>query len=242
MIGYDVHGFPRPVGSAFRQRTIWAARRYGDDSNVPWMVSVVDTLAGPAIEARNHLDPKAIIATDLASHTTSVQDVIAKAKEQLDQSGWTDYTVPVCGVSGCDNPRPMWASVRPNIQDGTECLWCQLRTVLACKECGAPDAGHYVQGVRERLLRDSLCFGCALWTDRLAAYDDKVWGADGCMYGIGNGRGPKEMRGYGGAAWIVTFTDGRAVETDDLWNGGEVPAWFRDRLPANATVERKSVG
>lgn len=237
MIGYSVNGFPRPVGSTFRQRQVSAERGWKDDHPVPWVVSVVDTLAGPVIEARNHLDPQAIIATEVNKHSV-MQDVIAKAKALLDEPGWTDGTVLACGVEGCDRPRPMWA--RRSHHRDRECLWCQLRTVLACKECGAPDDAEVVQPVREALLRDQLCHTCGIWTSRLDlnTATDAVF-ANGRMYSIGNGRGPKSVHGFGGAEWVITFTDGRIVETDDLWDGGEVPEWFRDRFPTNATLERK---
>lgn len=242
MIGYSITGFPRPVGSEFRYRSVFAERSFrGDDHPVPWVVSVVDTLAGPVIEAHNHVDAQAIVATEVDKHSTfGMQDVIAKARDLLDKDGWTMAVVPVCSVAGCDRGRSMWTISGRGIYSDQECLWCEMRTVLACKECGAPDDAQVMQSVREALLRDQLCHTCGIWTARLELNEAKnAVFAKGRMYTIGDGRGPKEVHGFAGAEWVITFTDGRVVETDDLWDGGEVPEWFRDRFPVNATVEAK---
>lgn len=229
---YATTGVPRPVGSTFRQRTLWAPHR-ASKHNVHWVVSVVNTPFGLVFEAKFHNDPQAIYASGV-QYMSFAADVIKMAWEKRDEDGWRTFTVEECPTDGCVNPMPMWAHDSPRREQ--ECLACATRTVLACVECGAPDLAHTRD--RERLLADSLCFTCRVWTDRVTDRPEVI-AADGRAYSFGSGRGPKEFKGFGGHEWVVTFTDGRVVETDDLWDAGEVPAWFRDRLPVNATVESK---
>lgn len=230
-------GLPRPVGSKFRQREVFAQFGFGSEArHVPWIVSVVDSLAGPSVEAKAHSGCGAVVMTDVSTHGRyEILDVLAKTLELLAADGWKQRTVEACDVSGCDNPLPMWLSGKRHY-DTRECLACSMRTVLECRECGVPDTAHSMN--REHLLRESLCFTCEVWTVRLAEPPEIIT-EDGGYYAIGNGRGPKSAKGFGGAEWTITFTDGRVVQTDDLWSGGQVPDWFRDRFPANAAVERR---
>jgi hypothetical protein len=161
--------------------------------------------------------------------------VLGTVRELLVGDGWDwdEMTVRACDVAGCVRPLPMWQHSRfPNKR--SECLTCAVRTVLACRECGAPCHAQY--DGREQLLAAQICFGCHLWTRRIADGIEIVT-PNWVMYSIGSGTAPKNCRGHGGARCKVTFTDGRVVETNDLWNGGQIPEWFRDRVEPNATVE-----
>lgn len=59
--------------------------------------------------------------------------------------------------------------------------------------------------------------------------------ADGAHYRIGP-EDAQGFRGFGGAAWIVRFYDGRVVRTTNLWHQGEIPPAWRGLLPDNATL------
>lgn len=233
MIGFSLTGFPRPVGSTYQQRQIMAKadRRTYTDHPVPWRVSIVRTVAGVFYEAKNHIDPQARVASDLEGHSQMVPEVLALARQLVDEPGWEDRTVVVCSVSGCPNPRPMWAT---GFNASTECLSCQTRTVLACVECGAPDECHFAH--RERLLAESLCFYCDLWRQRLAEFaDNQLVTESWNLCTVGDGRGP--TLGFGGRRWHITYLDGREQETNDLWSGGQIPEWFRDRFRVTATLQ-----
>lgn len=237
MISRTTNGCPRPVGSTFRQREVWAEHSDATGKRcVPWVVSVAETKGGEAVEAKRHHATNTIVAIGPREHS-ALEDVLAKTLELLDANdGWRHREVESCEIDGCHRPLPMWAHFsRTTPGQKRECLVCATRTVLACSECGMPDDVEVTN--RERLLADSLCFGCSMWRDRLAGPPEVV-AQDWTFYGIGDGRGPKEMRGHAGAEFVVTFTDGRRVETDDLWNGGVIPEWFRDRFTPNASVKR----
>lgn len=248
MIGWAVAGMPRPVGSEFRQRRIMAeSDRPGFDGRrdvIPWTVSVVETVGGVAMEARRFHAHAAIVATDLDGHTMSLQDVVAKTKTALADPAvkWSTVTVLACIVDGCDDPLPLWAHDpagrgRRLANDSGECMPCRMRTVLACRECGMPDGGHWVDPVRRTVLEQDLCHGCMFWTERAEKGVEIVTG-DGMMYSVGRaGVSPADCRGFGGRRFRVSFTSGEVVETDNLWSGGQVPAWFMDRLRPNAIVE-----
>lgn len=232
MIGSTVNHCPRPVGSTFRQRSIWAAGPRGE-TNRGWTVSVVDTIAGPIIEAHAHHEHSSIVATDAAHHSIA-PDVIRQAVALLDAGGWDPRTVQQCGVWDCENPVPMWMAPVRRGAVTLECLTCSTRTVLACVECGAPDGARTTN--REQLLADSVCFGCGYW--RTLAETPGVVTADWHRYEIGDDRPglSGSSRGFGGRRFVVRFDDGRVVETSNLWTQGIVPEWFRDRVTPNAAV------
>lgn len=249
MIAYTPHGFPRPVGSAFRRREVNAP--HDGEHSVPWAVSVVTVLGGTFIEAKTHLRTDAIVASELELHSSfATPPVLGVVRPLLDQRGWADAVVPECVRIGCNNPCPMW-TVRGRADNASmECLNCQARSVLSCIECGAPELAHYSN--REILLQRQLCFGCNLWFERARDFGADSAGAS--LVFVGNDwryhtirtpgiGGSSVMKGYGGQPWRITFeNDGRVMLTDDLWDGGEVPEWFRDRLPQTATLEGISRG
>lgn len=231
---WSTNGCPRPVGSEFRQREVWAEDQ-GGGHPLTWIVSAVDTPAGRVIEAARHVKPNVFVAVGEMPGSTLDTDVLVKARAALaTDDGWKVRTVKPCSVTGCENPLPMWRHGERNGM--AECLPCSTRTVLACVECGMPDSARTTG--REQLLAESLCFGCALWRSRLAA-GCEVISQDWALYSIrtrGISGGRSEFKGFGGAKWEITFTDGRVVQTDDLWHGGTIPEWFRDRFVPNATV------
>jgi DNA primase len=46
------------------------------------------------------------------------------------------------------------------------------------------------------------------------------------------------MLGFGGQSWIIRFTDGREVATNNLMGNGPIPAEFHHLFPVNAVLER----
>lgn len=237
MIYRSIYGAPIPVGARFRQREVYAERVGSIDRHrVPWTVSVVDSLNGETIEAKTHLEPSAIVATDIAKHSM-IDDVLRQTREVLDDEGWTWWTVDVCDIAGCGEPLPMWkCGGVEGRRTPRECFACAARTIRECVECGAPDSGRWAG--REALLAEQVCFSCGLWRSRVAEQyrDDVVITPEFEVYSIGSGSGPKSSHGFGGARFVVTFDDGRRVETDDLWSGGTVPGWFRDRIRPNGQL------
>ena len=53
---------------------------------------------------------------------------------------------------------------------------------------------------------------------------------------------PPEHLGHAGRRFIITFHDGRVIETNNLWHHGEIPARFHDLFPVNATVTAAPAG
>lgn len=232
----SVTGFPIPVGATFRQRQIMAKdpMRYSSPDNrpIPWAVSVVDTLRGPMVEMHRAHCATSIVATDLPRHTLwHDDDVLALTSVVLDDTdGWKSCVAKAC-IVGCGRAVPMHATHWRN--GSGECVQCSTRTLEACPECGAPDELHYIG--REKLLADGLCFHCNHWASRIAKPPEVITPTFE-VYGIGKGTGPASCKGFGGRKFVVAFFDGRVVNTDDLWSGGQIPEWFHDRFTPNADV------
>lgn len=121
-----------------------------------------------------------------------------------------------------------------------ECSDCAARCVVACIECGGSDPAGYVPETRERMLARSLCFTCLFWLDRIEAQaDPKACVVNGNSYhDAGKRTGtPDHCLGFGGRQFRIVFTDGRVIETNNLFGQGPVPERFRDRLPDTARFE-----
>lgn len=154
--------------------------------------------------------------------------------------------------------RTEWVGKYPNRHQVTYVdSWARLpRERLAhedrCGECGLLiEYGGYIGFEAERAPLP-FCWDCQFWVSRVAEVRagtrrgvgrqgtpvvvDRLHGQDHVFVGIGQSRTPSSHNGYGGSWFTLTFTDGRVVETCDLWNGGQVPERFRDRLPVTATV------
>ncbi len=102
-----------------------------------------------------------------------------------------------------------------------------------CVECGGVAMVCYTQ--RELLKQRNMCFGCSLWTDRIADINlDKTMIVDHQMYNIGPEDAGNFMRGFGGQKFTF-IKNGKLTESTNVWFGGDIPKIFWDRLPDNAS-------
>lgn len=111
-----------------------------------------------------------------------------------------------------------------------------------CQECDKfIEYGRFIGMERERAPL-AHCWDCKFWLPRIAAlHDGKHFVAEGSdgkpyWYSLGSKKTPSSHNGFAGRWHTVTFTDGRVVETCDLWFGGDVPERFQDRLPVTAEL------
>lgn len=116
-----------------------------------------------------------------------------------------------------------------------------------CLECGFenPHVG-YGEPTKSQMRERQLCFRCNFWTERLekiGIIDDRMYiVVNGSMYSYNHNEPMVDKRkyrgalGYGGSEWWIYFpaSDTR-VKTNNLWDGGEIPMHFRDRIQNNAT-------
>jgi hypothetical protein len=111
---------------------------------------------------------------------------------------------------------------------------------LDCVECGEKvNPENWCESTASDLRERSECFSCNFWLRYVRRKDEPnvVRATDGHHYIIGpEDDRPGCCRGHGGRKFVVRFTDGREVETTNLWHQGEIPERFRGRLPVNATV------
>lgn len=101
---------------------------------------------------------------------------------------------------------------------------------MDCKECQnaiKPGWPHYA--------KDGHCVKCGIWLDNLRkiqAEPDRHYVIDGCAYADG-GRTSGKYRGFGGRRFLIARNN-RIHVSCDLWRLGDVPEWFRGRLPDDA--------
>lgn len=74
---------------------------------------------------------------------------------------------------------------------------------------------------KEIMLEHTCCANCAFFI-MLANQKSKGMFADGCcVYTIGPEDRSNPFRGFGGRRATVTYPDGRAVSTTNLWSNGQ---------------------
>lgn len=118
---------------------------------------------------------------------------------------------------------------------------------FACRECDERYDPNRLQARIERVLvHNQLCHKCQHWTEIwMERNDPRRAFIEGMSHTIGDEDAePRSglMRGCGGSRFVIAFFDGRKVETTNLWNQGEIPAHFRERLPDNASFVQESRG
>lgn len=111
---------------------------------------------------------------------------------------------------------------------------------IVCSVCGDPARLSCAGDVGDRMREKTLCFACAFWEEKVewvTANPDVSARIHGRHYIIAPDLNPGRERwlaGFNGDHFLILFTDGRRVETRNLWNGGEIPERWRDQLPDNA--------
>jgi hypothetical protein len=123
-------------------------------------------------------------------------------------------------------------------EEGRVCGLCEYDetgkgAVVTCVECHERRHLYFLPELQERLVRDSCCYNCDFWRQRVAMKDDpNVVRVDGEHYLIGEPF--LWFKGFDGRRFVIDFLDGRRVESDCLWIQGTIPPHFRERLPDNA--------
>lgn len=110
--------------------------------------------------------------------------------------------------------------------------------ILTCKCCGRKYTNHYLNGSTKNIMEElNYCFECAFWEDKLRTNDSKTFIIDGSRYHDGGKvpKGTKGFIGFGGHEWkIQKFDSDEIIETNNLWHQGDIPFWFRKKMPDNA--------
>lgn len=103
-----------------------------------------------------------------------------------------------------------------------------------CKICGqiystTTSIGNYLR-------QEHICFHCNFWTEYVSKKDNlQIVRVNGKHYWANkSSEGDTRYNGFGGQKWHIKWSDGRELETNDLWSQGPIPRHFRDQLPDNA--------
>lgn len=81
----------------------------------------------------------------------------------------------------------------------------------------------------------SECFHINTWNERSEQKDNpNSVIVDHNAYWIGEEKSKSFFRGFGGHQFKINFYDGRYIESTNLWDNGEIPEEYWDKLPNNA--------
>lgn len=106
-----------------------------------------------------------------------------------------------------------------------------------CIICGKKEGGHYLQPIKDNLLKTNLCFSCNFWQNKVKIKNkSNTVRVDGKHYQIGSKEPdtPSQFRGFGGRKFNIEFNDGRVESTNNLWCQGSIPERWQEQLPNNA--------
>lgn len=123
-----------------------------------------------------------------------------------------------------------------------------------CSKCGGDADPTYSEPYKSRMIERKMCFICSHWTD----YDIKLASGayakatiiEGNVYGPGS-RTSGSFRGMTGRRFDIEYLApsihaGKRITTFDLWSGGVMPDWLRERWPDTAKflngAERVDIG
>lgn len=159
--------------------------------------------------------------TELAERYAPVTNLTFRAEESCVGNGWYVRVIT-------DGSSSYLAS---GLEDVTGRL-----VFLRCQSCGELKDVH---SHTQMLTECGKCWDCYFWSEKVGwitdpHYADRVARIDGHHYVISPEDGNRGMRGFGGQRFVIAFNDGRQVTTTNLWHQGEMPAFWRERLPDNA--------
>ena len=125
---------------------------------------------------------------------------------------------------------PAWSSISGGY-DTVEALRRGTGLQDKCSLCSQPYTTQYTDDVKSVLLAKNICFTCWFWTEHIKAGGLVIAGRH---YTLGREDGG-QVRGMGGRLFrIRMLSDGRVVESTNLWHQGAVPAHLLERFPDNA--------
>lgn len=120
-----------------------------------------------------------------------------------------------------------------------------------CVECDEPIRYGYADDTEAEMRANGVCCDCAGWLRYIDCTDRYTVGpfkrrminrrvvAGGRYYQVEPDlpANYRDCAGYGGTELTIRFHDGSTLVTRNLWDRGEIPACFRERLPDNASIE-----
>lgn len=188
----------------------------------------------------------------LRGHQAFLTD--AQLIERAEAAGWRwveNEVLPTWGLStGWDCDGKSFINAKPETK--TKCLhaeqsaWGNKYTHLhfdndlECCVCKRPIYLGWMESVEKPLIDLKECFYCNHWMGLIRGKNNIVIERDGerSHYQDGGRKTKHQFNGFGGTNFRIRFTDGRTLETCDLWHQGTIPERFYDLLPVNAEFVR----
>lgn len=115
-----------------------------------------------------------------------------------------------------------------------------MKEKIICPVCGEK-AGQFMSDI-PMIKEKGMCFSCDLWSKRakelptLPKYQTAI--IDNTWYTIGNENSQSSFRGFGGARFQIEFNDGHRVVSTNLWCGGDIPEYWKNKIQNNAKFEK----
>lgn len=107
----------------------------------------------------------------------------------------------------------------------------EKKPLYICRACGCLHDRSYDPDYSSRMEKEHLCFICTVWA--IYAEEENPMVIDGHRYTVGN-ESSSVFRGFGGRRFEIQYFTGEKIVTTNLWHQGEVPAYFRERIPDTA--------
>lgn len=106
---------------------------------------------------------------------------------------------------------------------------------VVCVICGKEEILRWTSN--DELRKHKMCFNCNFWREYVEKVnDDHCVRIDGkhYYYHQDEPRSSNNFKGFGGNKFYIKFFDGRDIITHNLWHQGDIPDYWKDKLPDNA--------
>lgn len=112
-----------------------------------------------------------------------------------------------------------------------------------CSKCGRTAVpSHFVWSAAFDMVDLRMCITCTHWYEfhrGVLAHPKKNFMARDNGYTVGKEKPAWNLsRGFGGALFIIRFSDGNVIESTNLWHRGAVPKAWQEDLPNTAVFLR----
>ena len=112
---------------------------------------------------------------------------------------------------------------------------------IICEKCGKKiraDCYNKSSGIYNRMLSESICYDCAYWLEMTDNMPETYEIVNGICYDFqpycNKIKAKTANLGHNGKIFYILKNDGSVLMSNDVWNKGEVPAQYKDKLKDTA--------
>ena len=118
------------------------------------------------------------------------------------------------------------------------------KQIIRCSVCEKTEESIWNEETNEELATHNMCFNCNFWREKVSwltnpDYLNRQTIVNGCHFMVNESVLNGFMQGSGGTPYYIHYNDGRKVVSRNVWQQGDIPKLWKDKLKDNAVFVTK---